>query len=136
MNFKPLKYFSLKDSYEENKKMFRILVNQYHPDKPTGNEDMMKEINLEWEKVNEYFEHGKKQYCQHEICECDDDETDDNNDDLFEQEEKLYVTFKGIEYNLCDEDILRKIAIKHGGLGLMEFQMSDEWQEYINNYRI
>lgn len=143
MNFKtPLKYFSLKNSYEENKKLHRILANQYHPDKPTGNEDMMKEINLEWEKVDVYLNSVKK----------DKENGYENigNKDLFwetiigfsrvlfddedeSEQQKNYITFKGIQYDLEDEDILRKVAMKHGGLSLLEFTSTPQWQDYINN---
>lgn len=139
---KPLKYFSLEDSYEENKKMYRILANQYHPDKPTGNDDMMKEINAEWEKIGKYFDSGKKvEEYKYE---------NKSNKDLFwetiigfsrvlfddedeSEQQKNYITFKGIQYDLEDEDILRKVAMKHGGLGLLEFTSTPQWQDYINS---
>lgn len=136
-----LKYFSLEDSYEENKKLYRILANQYHPDKPTGNEDMMKEINMEWEKVNEYFDSGnaipKQNRSQHfnndifweTIFKFSREILDDEEDEL---EEKRYITFNGIKYDLHDENILERIAIRHGGLSLIEFTRSKVWQDYIN----
>lgn len=141
MSFKSLKYFSLKDSYEENKKLHRILVNQYHPDKPTGNEDMMKEINAEWETIEKYFTSGKQPIS---------DTINMNQDIIFEsilyavnqifqkpyKSESSpinYIIFNGIKYNLDDSKLLEKIALRHGGLGLMEFMNSKEWQDYIKN---
>lgn len=127
-----MKYFSYNKTYEENKKEFRLLSKRYHPDKSTGNEEVMKAVNNEWELYEkthnarppdrsdmgqfvEAFWEALQMHIEYEE----------------EPDEREYIMFMGREY-LIDENILQTIALRYGGLGLMQFTSSKEWQEYIN----
>lgn len=46
-----LKYFSALDTDADLKKRYRALSKRHHPDTSTGNVEVMKEINLEYEYV-------------------------------------------------------------------------------------
>lgn len=130
-----MKYFDRNKSYEENKKIFRELCKKYHPDKSTGNEEVMKEINNEWEsytkghtnnipnKTDGRVNHSEIVWAFWEAMMM-------FQDDEEEVEEKEYITFRGRKY-LIDENILETIALRYGGLGLMEFTSSKEWNDYI-----
>jgi len=49
------KFFSTCKTIQELKTTFRELVKLHHPDKPTGNLETMKSLNLEYEKAFEYI---------------------------------------------------------------------------------
>lgn len=55
-----LKYFSLSASYESNKRTYKELCLIHHPDKATGNLEIMQEINAEWEKVEKSYNTSQK----------------------------------------------------------------------------
>lgn len=134
---KPLVYFSYQKSFEENKKSYRTLSMKHHPDKPTGNEEVMKAINDEWETYEKnhktlfslpdsktiHPESAWESIFAHiRVIFPDEDE---------EEDELEYIMFKGSKY-LVDENILETIARRHGGMGLLEFLHSKAYQDYIN----
>lgn len=124
-----MKYFSYNKSYEENRKLFLSLCNKHHPDKPTGNQEAMKEINSEWGLYKET--HADKSTEQIDgwgvfgafydaMC------------GMEEEEETNYVIWRGKKYSGSENEILRKVALEYGGLTLMEFVNSKQWQDYLN----
>ncbi len=48
-----MKYFSYTTDQQLLKKQYRELAKQHHPDMPTGNEEVMKEIIAEYEQINQ-----------------------------------------------------------------------------------
>lgn len=49
-----------------------------------------------------------------------------------EEIEEEYVMFKGRKY-IIDENIIETIALRYGGLGVIEFLNSPEWKDRLNN---
>lgn len=122
-----MKYFSLQKTYDQNRKIYLLLSNQHHPDKPTGNTEKMQDINKEWEEVEKQLHEKEEEITVGQVFwENIFDEEEE------EQEDGKFVIFNSIKYDLNDEKILEKIALRFGGLGLMEFTSSKEWQEHIN----
>lgn len=121
-----MKYFFYDKSFEENKDMFRFLAKRYHPDKLSGNEDMMKQINDEW---NVYVKEYNKPYCQKEVrkfsfyvptTEPEEEQKEDG------------IMYMGQMYTGTEIEIIKKIALKYGGLTMKEFVESKLWQDYMN----
>lgn len=129
-----MKYFSYNKSYEENRKFFLSLCNCHHPDKPTGNEDLMKEINSEWELYAKRNNSNILNKTEDGITEWD--IINAFATALFNEEEEEieeeYVMFKGRKY-IIDENIIETIALRYGGLGVIEFLNSPEWKDRLNN---
>lgn len=138
-----MKYFSYDKPYQENRKLYLSLCNIYHPDKPTGNEDMIKEINGEWETYEKTY--------QKNIHHIETKPVEKDTDDVYtfggfmeefmfgfmetiieDEDETNYVIFRGKKYSGSESEILEQIALKYGGLTLMEFTNSKEWQDYLN----
>ena len=125
-------YFSYDKTCDENKRAFRILVKQYHPDKPTGNEEIFKAINNEWEYYNNTrTAHVSQKTDVHmgDVLNAFWDAFGMNETE--EDAEEEVIMFMGILY-IIDDDILRTIALRHGGIGLTQFVNSKEWQAYLN----
>lgn len=127
-----MKYFSFHKTYEENRKEFLTLCKQHHPDRPTGNEAIMKQVNSEWESYEKFHKtHTVKpiqapryQFRQPSGLEI-----------IFQMFKAMnsqpeYITFRGAKY-IIDENILKTIALRYGGMGLLEFVHSKEWQDHI-----
>lgn len=124
-----MKYFSYDKTYQENRKKYLSLCNIHHPDKPTGNQEIMKEINSEWELYKETH--------------ADEPAEEIDGWDVFgafydavlsmkEEEETNYVVWRGKKYSGSEDEILGKVALEHGGLSLIEFVTSKQWQDYLN----
>lgn len=45
------KYFSIKDTKEEAHRKYKALIHLYHPDKKTGDNAIMRDINIEYELI-------------------------------------------------------------------------------------
>lgn len=134
----PFLYFDPIDSFEDNKELYRTLCKQYHPDKPTGDVEIMKRINSEWEKITELNEEPK--YILEPLGGVANDlrnlfdalaDAILNNAPIQKEEpEEKFIIFKGVKYYRNDERILEKIALRHGGLTLMEFMNSAGWKKF------
>ena len=46
-----MKYFNNINTLEELKKQYKKLAMKYHPDRPNGSEEIMKQVNNEYEKM-------------------------------------------------------------------------------------
>lgn len=126
-----MKYFSYDKTYEENRKLFLSLCNKHHPDKPTGNQEVMKEINSEWGLYKEtHADKSTEQIDGWDVFGAFYDAMRGMEEEEEEIEEE-YIMFKGRKY-IIDENILQTIALRFGGLGLIEFTNSQEWQDHLN----
>lgn len=126
-----MKYFDYNKTYEENRKAFTSLCKKYHPDTRTGNEEIMKAVNNEWELYRDtYSNKNNQQIAGWDVVEAFWDIFQDAEQEEDESDGEEYIVFMGKEY-LIDENILRTIALRYGGLGLMQFTNSREWQDYI-----
>lgn len=122
-------YFDENDTFESNKKIWKELCSQYHPDRPGGDAVIMKQINSEWAELKRYYESNA-------INEESDDLVDlfaKSHEEWFsrfpkhDNQKEPLITFKGRRYKVSDK-ILEEVARDHGGLGLMEFMQTKEWK--------
>lgn len=66
-------YFYNCKSVEEVKKTYRNLCFKYHPDLPTGNCEVMKEINAEYEKAFKFFQKDEQVRAKSQSAEIPED---------------------------------------------------------------
>jgi len=114
------KYFT-ENSYEENKAMHTMLCKRYHPDnQDTGSEDMMKEINAEWELYKNSFETPAVKV--------------NNAESVTEQPKEDFVMFKGRKYTGTPREIFESVALRYGGLDLQELTNNKDYEDYCDRY--
>lgn len=124
-------YFFYDKTYEENRKIFLSLCKKYHPDKATGDEALMKEINSEWELYKDTY--NDKQDNKTELGDVINafwEAIMEHQDE--EEEQTNYVIWRGKKYSGTEDEIVQEIALRYGGLTLLEFLSSKEWKDYLN----
>jgi len=110
-----MKYFLNTQTFEENRTLHRDLTKRYHPDSPTGNQDMMQEINAEWKL---YQDNQKEQVAESDL----------------EENEVDYISYMGVRYEGDPNDICQLVALRFGGMALQEFMSGKEYEDYCDKY--
>lgn len=55
-----MKYFDFSFTYEDNKKRYKSLCMEFHPDKPTGDANKFIEMKNEWEEYQKHYQNPPK----------------------------------------------------------------------------